>query len=120
MTQERDQQIEQQIQEIGLNAPRVKAEHIDQIMEKVVYNFTQVSEKRVICQGVLGNFWIADGNSVSVDPKNFNLKLAKEISLESAKEAVRKKLWEFEGWRLFISLNKDILKGISDIEIEAQ
>ena len=118
MTKEHDQEIEKQIQEKGLNAPRVKNENIDQIMEKIVYNFTQVSEKRLICQAIIGTFWIADGNSVTVDPKNFDLELAKEVSLQNAKEAARNKLWEYEGWRLFRSLNQDIFKGVPDVEAE--
>ena len=86
---------EKEIQDKGLNAPRLSPELID---AKIVgKTFTRLpSGKAMICEITLLNGFTVRGESACVSPANFNQELGEKISYEDA----RSKIWQIEGYLL--------------------
>ena len=90
-----EQEIEQEIQAKGLNAPRLTPEHIDSmIVAEDYYVFTGTTF--TVCVLVLKNGAIVSGESACVSPENFNEEIGKKIAREKARE----KIWQLEGYLL--------------------
>ncbi len=90
-----EQQIEQEIQTKGLNAPRLTPQHIDSVI--VGETYTNLPDGRtVICQLTLKNGFTVDGKSACVSKDNFNQEIGNKIARENARE----KIWELEGYLL--------------------
>lgn len=113
MSEERDIEVEKQIEKLGLNAPRVTKDHIDNLMSQVVYETFHIQETTLtIAISFLplngDYFQIAIGQSACSDIANFNQELANELAIEKCEQLTRDKLWEFEGYRLkwALHLNK--------------
>lgn len=90
-----EQEIEKEIQDKGLNAPRLKPEDIDaKIIGKT---FTKLpSGKCMICEITLANGFTVRGESACVSVANFDQEIGEKISYEDA----RKKVWGLEGYLL--------------------
>jgi len=90
-----EQQIEQEIQEKGLNAPRLTPDHIDaQITSEQYFVFPGTTV--TICLLTLRNGFTVTGESACASPENFN----EEIGRKIAREQARDKIWALEGYRL--------------------
>jgi hypothetical protein len=90
-----EKQIEQEIQDKGLNAPRLTPEHIDSII--IGETYTNLPDGRtVICQLTLQNGFTVDGKSACVSKDNFNQEIGNKIARQNARE----KIWELEGYLL--------------------
>jgi len=90
-----EQQIEQEIQDKGLNAPRLTPDHIDSVI--VGETYTNLPDGRtVICQLTLKNGFTVDGKSACVSKENFNQEIGNKISRENARENV----WQLEAYLL--------------------
>ena len=90
-----EQKIEQEIQDKGLNAPRLTPADIDAAIVDETY--TNLPDGRtVICQLTLRNGFTVDGKSACVSKDNFNQEIGNKISRENARE----KIWELEGYLL--------------------
>jgi hypothetical protein len=103
-----DQKVEQEIQDKGLNAPRVTKDRIDALMSCVTF-YTVVPEgtTSTFAHAYLdGRFLLATGHSACVSLENFNAELGEKIALEKAEAAARDKLWELEGYRLYWQLQE--------------
>jgi len=88
-------EIEQEIQDKGLNAPRLTPDHIDSVI--VGETYTNLPDGRtVICQLTLKNGFTVDGKSACVSKENFNQEIGNKISRENARENV----WQLEGYLL--------------------
>ena len=96
-----EQSIEKEIQEKGLNAPRLTPEMID---SKIVgETFTVLpSGKVMICELTLQNGFTVRGEASVVSKSNFDEAIGKTISKQNA----RNKIWELEGYLLQESLRK--------------
>ena len=99
-----EQQIEQKIQDKGLNAPRVTPDQINALMSQVSY----VTEQRpgdtnttFVHAFLHGQFHLATGMSACVDPANFDEAVGIDIASRKAAALARDKLWELEGYRLY-------------------
>lgn len=118
-----EQQIEQEIQDKGLTAPRLTPDHIDSVIQSVHY-FTAgdgfagaltateelnsiPEEMRVIqppvqldlltfCVIILKNGFTVTGESACASPENFNAEIGQKIAYENA----RNKIWLLEGYLL--------------------
>ena len=90
-----EQQIEQEIQDKGLNAPRLTPDAID---EKIVgAQFWHVDgTTTTICAMVLTNGTVVVGKSACVSAENFDEELGRQIAYDDA----RNKIWELEGYLL--------------------
>lgn len=90
-----EQKIEKQIQDKGLNAPRLTPQHIDSVIIDETY--TNLPDGRtVICQLTLKNGYTIDGKSACVSKENFDQEIGNEIARKNARE----KIWELEGYLL--------------------
>lgn len=90
-----EETIEREIQEKGLNAPRLTPEDIDaKIRDKTFTNLP--SGKCVICEITLQNGFTVRGESACVSPKNFDQEIGNKIAFENA----RNKIWQLEGYLL--------------------
>jgi len=90
-----EQAVEKEIQEKGLNAPRITPSHIDSIIKHeqyMVFDGTTVT----VCALTLENGFIVVGESAAASPSNFDAEIGKRI----AKENARNKIWALEGYRL--------------------
>lgn len=109
-----EQQIEQEIQDKGLNAPRLTPEHIDATISSVSY-FTAddgvvgraYQNKEVLfnpgvlstltfCVIVLKNGFTVTGESACASPENFDAEIGRKIAYDNA----RNKIWQLEGYLL--------------------
>ena len=90
-----EQKIEKEIQDKGLNAPRITPAIIDSKIKSETY--TNLPDSRtVICQLTLENGYTVDGKSACVSKDNFNQEIGNKIARDNARE----KIWELEGYLL--------------------
>ena len=96
-----EQGIEQEIQDKGLNAPRLTPELIDKKIKKVKFHVFDDSQLTVCCM-TLSNGFTVTGESACASPENFNKELGEKI----AKENARNKIWMLEGYLLKENLHQ--------------
>lgn len=90
-----EQGIEQELQDKGLNAPRLSPAKIDAVI--VGETYTELpSGKCMICELTLENGFTVRGESSCVSKENFDLEIGRKISREDA----RKKIWGLEAYLL--------------------
>lgn len=109
-----EHQIEKEIQDKGLNAPRLTPDHIDSKIKSVNY-FTAddgvvgrsyqnrenlfnpgVLRTLTFCVIVLENGFTVTGESACASPENFDKEIGRKIAYENA----RNKIWQLEGYLL--------------------
>lgn len=90
-----EQQIEKEIQDKGLNAPRLRPDDIDAVIVSETYTVLP-SGKAMVCELVLRNGFSVRGESACVSKENFNEEIGRRISYEDA----RNKVWMLEGYLL--------------------
>ena len=90
-----EKEIEAEIQEKGLTAPRITPDYIDSLI--VDQSFTILpSGKTGITELVLKNGFSVRGETSVVSKENFDVELGKKISFDKARD----KIWELEGYLL--------------------
>jgi len=88
-------EIEQEIKDKGLTAPRVTPLMIDQVIEKERYH--QFPNTTVtICCLTLKNGYNVIGKSAAASVENFNEELGRKIAREDARDQI----WALEGYLL--------------------
>lgn len=90
-----DQETEKQLQEKGLNAPRLNPQLIDETIVGESY-YTFPGTTTTVCLLTLRNGFSVIGESSCASPENFNMEIAHKISRDKA----RNKIWELEGYLL--------------------
>jgi hypothetical protein len=90
-----EKQIEEELQEKNLNAPRLSPADIDRVIVGESYTILP-SGKAIICELMLKNGFSVRGESACVSRKNFNEEIGRKIARENA----RNKIWELEGYLL--------------------
>lgn len=90
-----DQEIEQEIQEKGLNAPRVTPQRIEEVITGEDYHVFNGTTLTVCCL-TLANGFTVTGESACASPENFDVELGKKIARDNAKQ----KIWALEGYAL--------------------
>lgn len=107
-----EQKIEQEIQDKGLNAPRLTPDHIDSKIKGVEYILPRDVCKRdngveifdaplplqtlTFCIITLENGFTVTGESACASPENFDAEIGKKIAYDNARE----KIWALEGYLL--------------------
>lgn len=87
-----EQAIEKEIQENGLNAPRLTPAHIDaQIIAEQYYVFPGTT--LTVCALTLRNGFHVVGESAAASPENFDKAIGQKIARDNA----RSKIWALEG-----------------------
>ena len=90
-----DKQIEQEIQEKGLTAPRITLDHIESVIKYVDYHVFQTTQLTVCCLTLQNGFTVT-GESACASPENFDADIGRKIALDNAKN----KIWALEGYLL--------------------
>lgn len=103
-----DKKMESEIIELGLTAPRITLDHINELMEKVTYHTHVVpGSTTTVAVAMLEGFTLCQEITACVDAKNFNAELGAKYAIEKAKVVAKDKLWELEGYALkFHQLNR--------------
>lgn len=110
-----EQQIEQEIQDKGLNAPRLTPADIDAVIvsehyfiagEAVgayyskdipeAYKTSDALDTLTFCVIVLKNGFTVTGESACASPENFNAEIGRKIARDNARD----KIWMLEGYLL--------------------
>ncbi|WP_347454279.1 Gp49 family protein [Acinetobacter thermotolerans] len=114
-----EQQIEQEIQDKGLNAPRLTPDHIDSKVKVIRYLTGDVTPAYTadgyendrsaacltICILTLENGFTVTGESACASPENFDKLIGQKIAYENA----RNKIWQLEGYLLKEKLHQAAL-----------
>jgi hypothetical protein len=87
--------IEEDIERLGLNAPRVTPEMIQETIACEDYHVFEGSCLTVCCLTLKNGFTVT-GESACVMPENFNAELGQKIARKNAEE----KIWALEGYLL--------------------
>ena len=87
--------IEKEIQDKGLNAPRLTPNAIDTAILAVQYHVFPGTTLTVCCLTLVNGFTVT-GESASASPENFDVEIGRKISRENA----RNKIWALEGYLL--------------------
>lgn len=90
-----DQDLEQRLQELGANAPRLTPDRIMSKIQKEQFIHLPGSTL-TICVLTLVNGYELVGHSACASPENYN----KEIGEKLAKERAVRQIWELEGYVL--------------------
>ncbi|MEO9347990.1 Gp49 family protein [Acinetobacter radioresistens] len=125
-----EQEIEKEIQDKGLNAPRLTPDHIDSVIQSVHYftagdgyagalasseefnslpederfiNPPQQLDLLTFCVIVLKNGFTVTGESACASPENFDPGIGCKVAYENA----RNKIWMLEGYLLKEKLYQD-------------
>ena len=100
-----DKSAEAEIVAAGLTAPRVTAEQIQVLMDKLTWRYEHAEgSTSTFAHAYLGSFYLVTGHSACVSPENFNAALGVKYAREQAEGKARDKLWELEGYKLWASL----------------
>lgn len=87
-------EIEKEIQDKGLTAPRITPAHLDnKIVGEQYHVFNQVL---TVCCLTLENGFTVTGESACASPENFNEELGRKIAYNNARD----KIWALEGYLL--------------------
>lgn len=92
---EKDQQLEYEIQNKGLTAPRLTPSQIDSKIMDIRYHRVE-GTTTTLCSLVLENGFVVNGESASASLDNFDEALGKRIAFDNARD----KIWLIEGYLL--------------------
>lgn len=90
-----EDQLETEIQEKALDAPRLTPEKIDETIVSEDYHVFPGSQLTV-CALTLRNGFTVTGESACASPENFNAAIGEKIARDNA----RNKIWALEGYLL--------------------
>ena len=90
-----EQEIEKELQDKGLNAPKLSPKQINAVIISETFT-TLPSGKAMICEITLKNGFTVRGESACVSKENFN----KDIGVTISREDARRKIWGFEAYLL--------------------
>jgi len=90
-----DEQIENEIQEKGLNAPRITPGRIEEVIMDEDYHVFKGTTLTVCCLKLANGFTVT-GESACASPENFDIELGKKIARDNATQ----KIWMLEGYAL--------------------
>lgn len=116
-----DARMEADINQLGLNAPRVPKEHIDMLMGHVQYKThivegtTTTVAVAVLPMGTV-DFTLAIESTACVDKSNFNAALGAKYAIEKAAVSARDKLWELEGYVLALCIHNNDMALAQSLE----
>jgi len=90
-----EKEVEQEINEKGLNAPRLHPDDIDNAIKAEDYHVFDGTMLTVCCLTLQNGFTVT-GESACASPENFDADLGKKI----ARDHARNKIWALEGYLL--------------------
>lgn len=90
-----EQDIEKEIQDKGLNAPRLTPALIDAAIVREQYHVFDGTQTMIACLTLTNGFTVT-GESACASPENFNEEIGRKIARENARD----KIWLLEGYLL--------------------
>lgn len=90
-----EEAVELEINEKGLNAPRLTPAMVDETIQGEAYHVFEGTTVTV-CLLTLRNGYTVTGESACASPENFNAELGRKIARDNA----RNKIWQLEGYLL--------------------
>lgn len=96
-----EQELEKEIQDKGLNAPRLTPDHIDGCIKYVEY-WRVPNTTSTVCAMILQNNFVVIGKSAAASMENFDEEIGKKIAYDDAREQI----WMLEGYLLKDKLYK--------------
>lgn len=90
-----EQEIENEIQAKGLNAPRLDPKHIDNTIRGEQYHVFHGTTLTVCCLTLRNGFTVT-GESAAASVENFDAEIGRRIARINARE----KIWALEGYLL--------------------
>jgi hypothetical protein len=90
-----DKEIEKEIIEKGITAPRITLEHVEEVIETEQYHVFE-GTTFTVCLLTLKNGFNVTGESACVSPENFDAELGRKIARGNAVQ----KIWALEGYLL--------------------
>lgn len=93
-------EIEKEMQEKGLNAPRLTPDLIESKIVKEEYHL--LTDVLTVCVLTLENGFTVTGESTCASPANYNKEIGDRIARDNAKD----KIWLLEGYLLKEKLHK--------------
>ena len=90
-----DLEIEKEIQEKGLTAPRVTPDQLEKVIVSEQY-YVFPNTTFTACLLTLANGYTVLGESACASPENFNADIGRKIARDNAKN----KIWALEGYLL--------------------
>lgn len=104
-----EQQVEQEIQAKGLNAPRLTPDLIESVIASEQY-WQPEGTTLTVCALALANGTHVVGESACVSVANFDAELGRKIARDNAKQ----KVWALEGYLLKQKLAGSSFQSIED------
>ena len=104
-----EQEIEQEIQDKGLNAPRLTPDDIEAQIVSEQYHVFDGTTTTVCCLTLQNGFNVI-GKSAAASPENFDVEIGKKL----ARTRAREQIWELEGYEL-----RSILSGRFDESMDS-
>ena len=105
MSSEKDQQLEYEIQNKGLLAPRIKPADVDSQIMDIRYHRVE-GTTTTLCSLILINGFVVNGESACASLENFDAELGRKIAFENARD----KIWSLLGYHLREKLYQESLK----------
>lgn len=96
-----DLQIEKEIKEKGLTAPRITPEHLESVIVSEQYHVFE-NTTFTACLLTLKNGYTVLGESACASPENFDAEIGRKISRANAAN----KIWGLEGYLLRTKLSE--------------
>lgn len=90
------QELEQEIQDKGLLAPRITPDRINQVCSKPAQFYVFPGTTVTVCLIELENGFTVLGESACASPENFNQEIGEKLAYDQAKN----KVWALEGYLL--------------------
>lgn len=88
-----EQEVEQEIQDKNLNAPRLTPDNIDSTIKSQEY-YRVPNTTTTICALILNNNYVIVGKSAAVSMENFDEELGRKIAFDDARDQI----WALEGY----------------------
>jgi hypothetical protein len=104
------------------NAPKVEETRINALVASLTYETAHVlnTTSTVATARLPGGFVAAIGHSACVAPENFDAEKGRQYAIEDAERQARDKLWAFEGYALYLELEKLRAAGIGHMPAHQQ
>lgn len=98
-----ENELEEEIQAKGLNAPRLTPDIIDSLIKDK--SFHKLTDVLIVCVLTLQNGFELVGESSCVDPSNYNQQIGENIAFTNARD----KIWPLAGYALKQKLYEESL-----------
>lgn len=108
-TQASDASVEELIQAKGLTAARITPADIEALMDRVdcIGSVIPDTTTTVVHAFLDERFYLGTTHSACVSPENFDEQIGLKIAREKMVALVKDKLWEMEGYRLYMSQQQE-------------